>query len=193
MCGRFDLNETGTRVKRLFALRQLPLLEPKLDLRPTDTALVVRLDSAGEREAGLMRWGFVPPFARDGKDRINARGESVGIAYRDAYTNRRCLVPASAFHEWSGEKGRKIKWRIAVRDAPVFAFAGLWDWRAHDGADESAEAFTIITTEPNDILMDIHDRMPVIVAEENYDEWLQTGARELLRPFPSKALEVAPA
>lgn len=195
MCGRYDLNETGTRIKRMFSVKQVPLFEPNPDLRPTDAALIVRLDQNGEREAVLMRWGFAPPFAKDGKDRINARGESVPTAYRDAYRNRRCLVPANAFNEWSGQKGSKIKWRITLRDEPLFAFAGLWDWWRDPKDPEAAAvaAFTIITTVPNDILADIHDRMPVIVGEADYQEWLEAGSRALLRPVPSELIDVVVA
>ena len=195
MCGRYDLNETGTRIGRVFSVRQVPLFEPNPDLRPTDTALIVRLDQDGQREAVLMRWGFAPPFAKDGKDRINARGESVATAYRDAYRNRRCLVPANAFNEWSGQKGSKVKWRITLKGEPLFAFAGLWDWW-RDPKDPGAapvEAFTIITTVPNDLLADIHDRMPVIVGEADYQKWLESGSRSLLKPMPSESIEVAVA
>ena len=193
MCGRYDLNDTGTRIRRVFSLHDVPHFDPNADLRPTDKALIVRLDQAGQREAVLMRWGFAHPFAKDRKDRINARGESVGIAYREAYRNRRCLVPANAFNEWSGEKGSKIKWRITVKDQPLFAFAGLWDWWCDPKEPDAVpvEAFTIITTSPNDILADIHDRMPVIVAESDYQRWLENGSRSLLRPLPSEAIDIA--
>jgi len=193
MCGRYDLNDTGTRIRQVFSLQDVPQFNPNADLRPTDEALIVRLDQAGQREAVRMRWGFAPPFAKDRKDRINARGESVGTAYREAYRNRRCLVPANAFNEWSGEKGSKIKWRITVKDQPLFAFAGLWDWwrDPKDPDAEPVEAFTIITTSPNEILADIHDRMPVIVAESDYQAWLENGSRSLLRPLPSEAIDIA--
>ena len=109
--------------------------------------------------------------------------------------NRRCLVPANAFNEWSGQKGSKVKWRITLKDEPLFAFAGLWDWWRDPKDPDSArvEAFTIITTVPNDILADIHDRMPVIVAEADYQRWLETGSRALLRPVPSEAIDIAVA
>lgn len=196
MCGRYDLNETGTRIAAVFrVLRQVPLFEPHADLRPTDKAPVVRLGSNGQREAVVMRWGFRPPFASDSTDRINARGESVATAYRDAFRDRRCLVPASAFFEWSGEKGSKTKWRVTVRGKPLFAFAGLWDWWRDLKHSDAApvEAFTIITTAPNDLLSEIHDRMPVIVDEKDFDAWLQTGSASLLRPLPSEAIELAKA
>ncbi|MEP6607887.1 MAG: SOS response-associated peptidase [Burkholderiaceae bacterium] len=194
MCGRYDLNETGMRLKRLFSVRDVPSFEPHADLRPTEHALVVRFAGDGQREAVLMRWGFAPPSAKDRKDRINVRAESVGIAYRDAYRSRRCLVPASAFHEWSGEKGIKTRWRVTVKGEQLFAFAGLWDWW-HDPKDPNAapvEAFTIITTTPSDILADIHDRMPVIVADSDYQTWLENGSRALLRPLPSEVIELEP-
>lgn len=192
MCARYDLNQTGRHLQQKFKVVQVPMFEPNVDVRPTDMRPVVRLDEGGEREVVLMRWGFPAQFGKDKKDRYNVRGESVGLAYRDAFKSRRCLVPASGFYEWSGEKGSKIKWRVTVRAESLFAFAGLWDWH-QDPKDPSAapvQAFTIITTEPSDVLSDIHDRMPVIVMQEDYEAWLASGSRELLRSASSEAIEV---
>ena len=201
MCGRYDLNETGSRIRVKFNVEQLPLIEPSADVRPTEMRPIVRLTRSGEgRECVLARWGLVPPWAKDikfGVKCINARAESAAEApaFREAFQRKRCLIPATAFYEWSGEKGRKTKWRITVRDEPLFAFAGLWEWwRDPSKRDEpGVETYTILTTEPNDILSDIHDRMPVIVREEDYDQWLESGSPELLRPLPSEVVEIARA
>ena len=201
MCGRYDLNETGTRIRVKFNVEQLPIIEPSPDVRPTEMRPIVRLSRHGDgRECVLARWGLVPHWAKDIKFGVrcfNARAESAATlpAFKEAFQRKRCLIPATAFFEWSGEKGHKTKWRITVKDEPLFAFAGLWEWwrdpSKRDGP--GVETYTILTTEPNDILADIHDRMPVIVREEDYDEWLENGSPELLRPIPSEMVEIARA
>ena len=116
-------------------------------------------------------------------------------AFKDAFKRKRCLIPATAFFEWSGEKGRKTKWRVTVKDEPLFAFAGLWEWWRDPSKphEPGIETYTILTTEPNDLLSDIHDRMPVIVLEKDYDDWLENGSPELLRPIPSEMVQIAAA
>lgn len=198
MCGRYDLNETGSRLKLKFNVPQLPTFEPSADVRPTEMRPIVRLTRHGDaRECILARWGLVPSWAKDikfGTRCINARSETAAMmpAFKEAFKRKRCLIPASAFFEWTGEKGRKTKWRVTLKDEPLLAFAGLWEWwrdPAHPG-EPGLETYTILTTEPNDVLSDIHDRMPVIVLEKDYDEWLQRGTPELLRPVPSEAVEI---
>ena len=201
MCGRYDLNETGTRIRVKFNVEQLPIIEPSPDVRPTEMQPIVRLTRHGDgRECVLARWGLVPHWAKDikfGVKCINARAESAAKlpAFKEAFQRKRCLIPATAFFEWSGEKGHKTKWRITVKDEPLFAFAGLWEWwRDASKRDEpGVETYTILTTEPNDILSDIHDRMPVIVRQEDYGAWLEDGSPELLRPLPSEMVEIARA
>ena len=201
MCGRYDLNETGTRIRVKFNVEQLPIIEPSPDVRPTEMRPIVRLTRHGDgRECVLARWGLVPHWAKDikfGTKCINARAETVATmaAFKNAFKRKRCLVPATAFFEWSGEKGQKTKWRITVKGQPLFAFAGLWEWWRYPSkyGEPGVETYTILTTEPNDILSDIHDRMPVIVREDDYDEWLENGSPELLRPIPSEMVEIARA
>jgi putative SOS response-associated peptidase YedK len=201
MCGRYDLNETRTRIRVKFNVEQLPIIEPSPDVRPTEMRPIVRLTRHGDgRECVLARWGLVPHWAKDikfGVRCINARAESAATlpAFKEAFQRKRCLIPATAFFEWSGEKGHKTKWRITVKDEPLFAFAGLWEWwRDPNKRDEpGVETYTILTTEPNDILSDIHDRMPVIVRQEDYDAWLEDGPPESLRPLPSELIEITRA
>ena len=133
MCGRYDLNETGSRIRVKFNVDQLPIIEASNDVRPTEMRPIVRLARKGEgRECVLARWGLVPHWAKDikfGVRCINARSETVATtaAFKDAFQRKRCLIPATAFYEWAGEKGSKTKWRITVKGEPVFAFAGLWE------------------------------------------------------------------
>ena len=136
---------------------------------------------------------------------INARAESLADkpAYRDAYKKRRCLIPADGFFEWRAIKGKKGKQPMLIRmkGGDVFAFAGLWESWKPKGAKESdppVESCTIITTEANDLLRPIHDRMPVIVRPEDYSRWLDPTITEpgplapLLKPLPADAMEAIP-
>jgi putative SOS response-associated peptidase YedK len=157
-----------------------------------------------------MRWGLVPSWANDTKiayTTINARAEEVATkpAYRDALKKRRCLIPADAFYEWQklGAKTRQ-PYAIALKSGEPYAFAGLWErWQpkapAADPKDPSAapipalETFTILTTDPNQLMEPIHDRMPVLLERSNYDRWLDPGdpARppiDLLRAYPAEQM-----
>ena len=145
-----------------------------------------------------MRWGLVPFWARDARDgvkRINARAESIvtTASFREAIKKRRCLVPADAFYEWQ-KIGAKTKqaFAIAMLDGSQYGFAGLWEsWKEENGT--LLETFTIITTDPNEVMEPLHDRMPVIIEPKNYDRWLQPAEAEalpldLLRPFPAEKM-----
>jgi putative SOS response-associated peptidase YedK len=197
MCGRYDLSENPAAIKAKFSVPSVPDFRPNVDVRPTELNPIVRLNKARDaRECALARWGLVPSFAKDltfGTRCINARAESLRTApaFRAAYEARRCLVPANAFYEWSGPKGRKVKWRIVLKDEPLFALAGLWEWwkdRARD--DPPVHTYTVVTTDANAALMHIHDRMPVIVAAENYARWLdpKEDVRELMVPYPEELM-----
>jgi putative SOS response-associated peptidase YedK len=199
MCGRYDLSDNPAAIKAKFQVPVVPAFPPNPDLRPTDTAPVIRLShKSHEREVAMLRWGLVPIWARElkfGVRCINARAESLAStpAFRLAYRKRRCLVPVNAFYEWTGEPGQKVKWRIGLKDEPLFALAGLWEWWKDPASQQGIETYTIVTTRANDLLAPIHDRMPVVIAEANYDRWLNADdpATDLLEPFPDEALQVA--
>jgi putative SOS response-associated peptidase YedK len=147
----------------------------------------------------MPRWGLVPAWARDaatGNRLINARAETVSEkpAFRRAFRERRCLVPADGFYEWKREGTVKRPFHIRMRDGAPFAFAGIWErWEGIGG--ESVETLAILTTGPNDLLAPIHDRMPLILPPGEYGLWLDRSVRAperlapLLRPFPSGAME----
>jgi len=201
MCGRYDLSDNPAAIKAKFSVLVVPAFSPNPDLRPTNTAPVVRRSHAsGEREAALLRWGLVPVWAKDlkfGARCINARAETLAStpSFRVAYRKRRCLVPVNAFFEWTGEPGHKVKWRIGLKEEPLFALAGLWEWWKDPASQQSVETYTIVTTRANDLLAPIHDRMPVVIAERDYDRWLDADdpATDLLAPFADEALQVAKA
>jgi len=201
MCGRYDLSDNPAAIQAKFRVPVVPAYAPNPDVRPTNTAPVVRLaHGSREREAAMLRWGLVPAWARDlkfGARCINARAETLAStpSFRVAYRKRRCLVPVNAFFEWTGEPGRKVKWRIGLRDEPLFALAGLWEWWKDPASQQAVETFTIVTTRANALLAPIHGRMPVVIAGHDYDRWLDADdpATDLMEPFPDEALQVAKA
>jgi putative SOS response-associated peptidase YedK len=201
MCGRYDLSDSPAAIKAKFKVAVVPDFAANPDWRPTDTAPVVRrLHRSEQREVALLRWGLVPVWARDlkfGARCINARAETLSStpSFRMAYRKRRCLVPVNAFFEWSGEPGHKTKWRIGLKDEPLFALAGLWEWWKNPETGSGVETYTIVTTRANDLLAPIHDRMPVVIAERDYDRWLNADdpALDLLEPFADGLLQVTKA
>jgi len=195
MCGRYDLSENPAAIKAKFSVPAVPTFTPNLDVRPTELNPIIRLNRARDaRECALARWGLVPSWAKDlsfGTRCINARAESLATAaaFRGAYEARRCLVPASAFYEWSGAKGKRIKWRVVLKDEPLFALAGLWEWwKDRGGDDPPVHSYTIVTTDANAALMPIHERMPVIVAPQHYARWLDASqdVSDLMTPYPEE-------
>jgi putative SOS response-associated peptidase YedK len=196
MCGRYDLSENPAAIKAKFSVPAVPDFAANPDVRPTQLAPIVRLAAGhdeherGARECVLARWGLVPVWAKElkfGSRCINARAETLATApaFRAAYRKRRCLVPVSAFYEWTGPAGHKVKWRVGAKDDPPFALAGLWEWWKDPASGEGVETYTIVTCDANAQLAPIHDRMPVIVAPANYAAWLDPNAepRDLLVPF----------
>jgi putative SOS response-associated peptidase YedK len=195
VCGRYDLSDNPAAIRAKFSVPAVPEFAPNADWRPTQLAPIVRLGAEGDRECLLARWGLVPAWAPDlkfGTRCINARSETVAKlpAFRGAFRKRRCLVPVNAFFEWSGEKGHRLKWRIALRDEPLFALAGLWEWWQDKAGGEAVTSYTIITCAANSAVAPLHDRMPVIVREADYARWLDGGTdgQPLLAPFDPQAL-----
>jgi putative SOS response-associated peptidase YedK len=190
MCSRYFLDADGNIIAYTF---RVPVHEPirkRFNIAPTQLAPVIRIGEDGTREAALLRWGLVPPWAKDlsaGTKMINARSEGIEAkpAFRAAVRQRRCLVPATGFFEWKGVPGRKQPYAITLADRPLFAFAGLWEsWRP--AAGDAVETFTIVTTDANPGVAEIHDRMPVILPRDEEDRWLSgepADARGVLKPY----------
>jgi putative SOS response-associated peptidase YedK len=193
-------------VRQLFDFQERPNLPVRVNIAPSQEVAAVRL---GEEESGLrhfawLRWGLIPSWAKEpgiGNRTINARAETIAgkPAFRAAFRRRRCLIPADGFYEWKTERGRKQPYRITLESGAPFAFAGLWErWEGPKGGakggeagDGAIESCTIVTTEANDRLRAIHHRMPVILAPESYDLWLDpktpgAEAQALLGPAPSE-------
>lgn len=198
MCGRYALNAPPELIAELFALSEVPELEPHYNIAPTQRQPIVRV-VAGARRLDSLRWGLVPPWADDltiGARMINARAETAAQkpAFRDAFRRHRCLVPASGFFEWKAEAGVKQPYYIHPREG-LFALAGLWDrWRAPDST--IVETYTILTTEANELLRSLHDRMPVILRPDVFAQWLDPGFHEvgaladLMRPAPPEGIQL---
>lgn len=200
MCGRYLITTPVEGLRAVFGFRNpAPNLPPRYNVAPTQRVPVVRRTAAG-RSLDLLRWGLVPSWAKDmsGASRmINARGETVAEkpAYRAAFRARRCLVPADGFYEWQtvGDNPPKHPFLFTMRDGTPFAFAGLWEaWRAPDGAN--VETFTIVNTAANDVMAKFHDRVPVVLAAEDYDAWLDPSAdpRPLVKAPPGAWFAVTP-
>jgi putative SOS response-associated peptidase YedK len=199
MCGRFSITKPIEAIRQLFNVPQLPNLEARFNLAPSQPAPVVRLDREGNRELAMLRWGLIPWWAKDpaiGYKTINARVETVATkpASRDAFQRRRCLVPTDGFYEWQKVGKEKQPFRITMADEGLFGFAGLWErWKPPEG--EPVESFTIVVGEPNELVRPIHDRMPVIIDPVDYETWLDADPSEvgsLLRPYPAEKMRAYP-
>jgi putative SOS response-associated peptidase YedK len=184
-----------------FQVEEMPEMEPRYNIAPTQDILSIRRTDDG-REAVLLKWGLIPSWAKDasmGAKLINARSETVmeKPSFREAFKKRRCIIPADGFYEWQRTGGRKQPYFFRMQDEHPFGFAGLWErWKGAD--DQVINSCTILTTEANEILQSVHDRMPVILHPDNYELWLDVDmrkldlVRELLRPFPASEMMAYP-
>jgi putative SOS response-associated peptidase YedK len=200
MCGRFNLTASGEEIAEAFDLDETPELAPRYNIAPTQPVAVVRLDvSAGRRRLGPVRWGLVPEGAPETeRGYINARAETAWEkpSFREAFSRRRCLIPATGFYEWQRTAaGKRRPWLFALGSGRPFAFAGLWEPPARDGAPPTC---AILTTAPNDVTRPVHDRMPVILSPESYPRWLDpapgdaVALRPILVPFPAGVMTARP-
>ena len=201
MCGRYGSEITPEQLSLLLDVpeEQSAQVIARYNIAPTQLAPVARLSASGSRELRMLRWGLVPSWARDATRAarlINARSETVAEkpSYRDAYRARRCLVPADGFYEWRRSGRSRLPIHFQREGGLPFAFAGLWErWSSpEDGSD--LETFTVLTTAANDLVGQVHDRMPVILTEGALDRWMDPSASErelagLLRPYPSSKME----
>lgn len=203
MCGRYAFFSPAEAVKRTFALDDVPDLEPRYNISPTQSVPAVRAGEEGTRAFAMLHWGLVPKWAKEraiGNRMINARSESIAEkpSFRDAFRKRRCLVLADGWYEWQVTPDGKQPWFIRLKGSRPIAFAGLWE-RWKDPADGAPlESCTIVTTDASESIKKIHERMPVVLAEGDQDRWLDTAfsetdkLSELLRPYEPKALEAWP-
>lgn len=201
MCGRYTNSTPPDVFAQLFhATLGAIVLPPRYNIAPSDKVLACRV-SADTRELVLLQWGLIPAWAKDpktGYKMINARAETVAEkpAFRTAFKRRRCLIAADGFYEWKPAVPKKQPYYIRLKDGAPFAFAGLWEHWAHDG--QTIESCTLIVTDANELMAPLHERMPVILAPESYDLWLDPTVQDparlqpLLRPYSAKAMEAYP-
>lgn len=209
MCGRFTLTQSGEAIARQFQLSEMPSVEPRYNIAPTQPAPVIRLDEAGsERRFDYLYWGLIPSWAKDpkmGARMINARSETIAEkpAFRAALKRRRCLIVADGFYEWQRSGNIKQPYYFYLKNLEstqtdethrkLFAFAGLWEhWQDADG--NSIESCTILTTIANATLATMHERMPVILQPHDYELWLDPAVqsveplRSLFAPYAATAM-----
>ena len=195
MCGRYALTSPPAVIAERFGLAWAPDVPPHYNIAPGQTIPVVREMEQG-RELTFLKWGLIPSWAKDatiGMKLINARGETLADkpAFRSAYRQRRCLVPADVFYEWKTVAGRKRPYCIRLRDEGPFGMAGLWEhWKDPNG--QTVESCTIVTVDANALIAELHDRMPLIVAPGGYEAWLGAGAQELPAAVPAQEMRYYP-
>lgn len=195
MCGRYSLEARPEEIAEAFALAEAIAFAPRYNIAPTQTVPVVRVaPDTTDRRLDMIRWGLTPGK----RNLINARAETVGSkhTFRESFESRRCLVPATGFFEWQKLGDVKQPFYIRPFAGDIFAFAGIWGpARDKDGA--LVDAFAILTTEPNELMAPIHDRMPVILDPDSYKLWLNPKEswetlKKLLRPTPEGRLTAFP-
>jgi len=193
MCGRYRRTTSEEEIARRYNIPIPPQLDLPIsyNIPPTQNILAIRRHpEMKQRSLDALRWGLIPSWAKDekiGYKTINARVETVDTApsYRGAFKKRRCLIPADGFYEWKKIPGGKSPYNIQMKDGAPFVFAGLWEGWKPPGSDEWIRTCTIITGEPNELMREIHTRMPMILPEAVHDAWLSGEAgKEILKPYP---------
>lgn len=195
MCGRYDLHASEEDVLSTFEVKTCAKFYPRYNIAPGTDIPVLRFSPEGERLVHLLRWGLVPHWSKDpniGTKLINARAETIAEkpSFRDAYARRRCLVPANGYYEWKTEGKQKLPYYICLKTQKLMALGGVWEsWKGPDG--NILRTVCLITTTPNRDVSFIHDRMPVLIEEQHWTEWL-TGDKDkvtpLLHPAPDESL-----
>jgi len=202
MCGRYKIVTDAQALYDAFQVEaelNAASLE-RYNVAPATDQLVI-LSEGGHRVARWHRWGLIPHWAKDktiGYKTVNARGESVALkpAFRAAFRQRRCLVPATGFYEWKALAGGKQPYLIRLNGGELFSFAGLWEtWTGPEG---EVRSFTIITTEPNELMARIHERMPAIIPRAQYARWLDPALHDpvelqpMIASYPAKEMQAVP-
>ena len=201
MCGRFEIHSAVELIAKIFGIEDWEIeYRPNYNVAPSQDILIIK--NEGKRRLVSSRWGFVPSWSKDlsaGYKMINARAETLAEkqSFKTAFEKQRCLVVADGFFEWKKEGVGKKPYYIRLKSGKPFGFAGLYNiWTSPEG--ERLTTSTIITTDANDLLRPIHNRMPVITQVSNYDKWLDHSITDkdilssILKPFPSEEMEYYP-
>lgn len=196
MCGRYSLNKSKIELEERFQAEMLGDFKPRFNIAPTQLLPVLTSDSP--KGFSFFYWGITPDFAKNkpvSQKLINARAETINqkISFKSSFEKRRCLIPADGFFEWK-RIGKKTKtpYRFTLADESLFCFAGIWEEYENDKG-ELNHTFLILTTEPNGLVKDIHDRMPVILKKEDEKKWLDSYSSEkelleMLLPYQSSEM-----
>ena len=189
MCGRYTLTKVTNLLDRFNIEEINPTLEPRYNIAPTQRVPVI----IKEKKLTLkyFQWGLIPHWSKTNKGMINARAETIDqkSAFKGSFIRRRCIIPADGFYEWKNVDNKKVPYWITLKSRELFAFAGIWrEWK--NSEREKLATFAIITTEPNDLIKPIHNRMPVILSKKNEEIWLDMRAepsflKNILTPYPS--------
>lgn len=203
MCGRYVLKRKDLdALMETMGVKDVREFVSRYNIAPSTMIPAIRTTRGGAREGVALQWGLVPRWSKDAKDGArlaNARAEGIATrpAFREAFRKRRCVVPASGFYEWQTIGKAKYPWYFEFKDGQPFVFAGLWEsWRSQDGVE--LQTCSLITTEPNDVVRPLHDRMPVILRERGIDTWLDPQVNEpaalepLLVPVPGAVMQATP-
>ena len=202
MCGRFSLVVPERFFSKIYVFKTLPQMQPDYNIPPGVDIWALRQGSeSSEAELARLRWGLVPRWAKDpkmGNGLINARSETVAEkpSFKSAFKSRRCLIPADGFYEWKREGKNRIPYHIHMEGREPFTMAGLWEsWKSPEG--DLLETCTILTTRPNAVMRPLHDRMPVILAEEERQQWLDPSTsinrlKEMTVPYPEDKMGAYP-
>lgn len=202
MCGRFVQKAHPEEIEKEFKVGKInpKIFAPRYNIAPSQLIPAV-LEKGGTRLIEELKWGLIPHWSKDdsfASKLINARAETLAEkpSFREAFKSRRCIIPASGFYEWDKKgKGAKQPYYFFLKNKEVFGFAGLWEEWTDKESGEITETCTIVTTEANEVLERVHDRMPVILKAKNYDEWLgeeesdTARLQNLLAPFPAGEME----
>ena len=201
MCGRFLLTTPPEAIQRLFGFLELPNLEPRYNIAPSQAVAAMIRDASAERHFTWMRWGLVPSWSkgeRTAAPLINARAETVAgkPSFRAAFAERRCVVFADGFYEWR-QGGNRQPYCVRLMDTSPFAFAAIWEPIAGAGEGEPGRGCALITTQANAPMATVHHRMPVILTPQQVGAWLDPAAshddlQALLQALPDAAVSLTP-
>ncbi len=194
MCARYTLQANPLELQEEFELADVPVLHPRYNIAPTQAAPIIT--APHPKELTMARWGLIPSWAKSvsiSTHTINARAETVATkgVFKDSFAHRRCLVPVDGFYEWRHQGKQRLPLHITVESRRPFSLAGLWDtWRTPEGLE--VVTFTIVTTDANDAIRGVHDRMPVFIAREDRHRWLTDAAHAaaLLKPWAGEPLQL---
>jgi putative SOS response-associated peptidase YedK len=197
MCGRYSLSKSKIELEERFQAEMLVDFKPRFNIAPTQLVPVITSDSP--KGFSFFYWGITPDFGQNkpvAQKLINARSETISekISFKGSFQRRRCLIPADGFFEWKklGKK-TKIPYRFTLREDEIFSFAGIWE-EYETVSGESQHTFLILTTTPNEVVEEVHDRMPVILKRDQEKKWLDKYSSEeelakMLLPFPSELMQ----